>query len=153
MKQIRMGVFETNSSSTHSITISDEQTDALMDTLPMNESNEVVLTGGEFGWEEESYNDALTKANYLAVYIEQWAGDDSDRLKEMFERIIKEQTGCTEIVYGRVSRWGDSDPDLGYIDHQSVEGYALHWLFESGDDLRNFIFNPESILVTDNDNH
>jgi len=72
--QTRQAVFETNSSSTHSLSISSSSTD-LLDTLPLNEQGEVVLNGGQFGWEVEDYSDAGTKASYAAIYVSEWSGE------------------------------------------------------------------------------
>lgn len=50
MRQIRYGVFETNSSSIHTIAIPCEYRDV---KIP----EKVYLTHGDFGWEQEEYND------------------------------------------------------------------------------------------------
>jgi len=134
MKQIiRKDVFETNSSSTHSISISD--TDELLETLPVNEDGVVTLTGGEFGWGYEEYNDAITKANYVAVDYQH-----SYSKLALLTEVIMEQTGCSSVVY-------DLDKD-SYIDHQSSGTTADL----SKEELRLFIFNPKSDLIIDNDN-
>ena len=133
---IRKGTFETNSSSSHCITIDDST--ELFESLPVNDDGYVVLTGGEFGWGYEEYNDALTKANYIAVDY-QYMGDDDSKY-DILTDVIKEQTGCLGVVYD-ISR--DS-----YIDHQSTgTGRDLN-----KDELRLFIFNPKSTLVISNDN-
>jgi hypothetical protein len=129
---IRTGVFETNSSSTHSISI-DESVE-LLDTLPVDDTGRITLTGGEFGWGPSEHTDALTKANYIATdysYSEDYS---------ILTEVIKEQTGCTEVVYD-MDKWC-------YIDHQSSgTGREL-----SKDELRQFIFNPKSTLYISNDN-
>jgi len=59
----------------------------------------------------------------------------------MLEEVIEEVTGATEVLFNL----SDS-----YIDHQShdVVGKA----FESKETLKEFIFNPKSVLRTGNDN-
>lgn len=145
--QIRQGVFETNSSSTHSISIAPGLTgqNGLMDTslIPDYDGN-IVLEGDEFGWDVAKYNDAVTKANYVAVYVEEWSGSRSEEFKEIFAKVMKEQTGCKELIIS-LGRYA-------YIDHQSVESQDLDYLFEDPEQLRSFIFNPDSVLTTDNDN-
>jgi hypothetical protein len=149
--QTRQAVFETNSSSTHSLSISSSSTD-LLDTLPLNEQGEVVLNGGQFGWEVEDYSDASTKASYAAIYVSEWSGEKSAEFKEVLDTVIKQQTGCSNVVYDLSTDW--SHPrETSYIDHQSVEGGQLDYLFEDPELLRQFIFNPRSILHTDNDNY
>ena len=60
MIQIRRGVFETNSSSTHSVSISHKNS-SYYDPSSLNVfideyDNKVHVKFGEFGWEVESYN-------------------------------------------------------------------------------------------------
>lgn len=146
-RKVRQGVFETNSSSTHSISIASYSEGDLMDTLPLDEYGNVVLNGGEFGWEVEDYRDALTKANYVAIYIQQWApSDQKDGFMKLFTGVLREQTSCNKVVFNFDGNWS-------YIDHQSVEDGQMDWLFESSETLREFIFNPKSTLHTDNDNY
>ena len=64
MKTIRKNCFETNSSSTHSLCITTE--DKYLQLVP-NSDGSIVLTGGEFGWGWDKFNDPLTKANYCAL--------------------------------------------------------------------------------------
>jgi len=141
-KQIRRGVFETNSSSMHSIAICTRG--ELLDTLPVDKDGVVTLYGGEFGWGIESYRDAQTKASYC------WEDNkENPKNLEMLINIIKEQTGCKHVVYLGSDKW--EDPHWSYIDHQSMG--TSHDLFFSEEFLKHFIFNPGSQLVIDNDNH
>jgi len=137
MKKIRQKVFETNSSSSHSISISDID-DGLYDTIIPNENGDIVLTGGEFGWEWLKFNSALTKANYCAV-------DQATNPihKQMLEEVLKKQTGCNEVLF-------NYEENGSYIDHDST-GTAGN-AFVSKEVLRNFIFNKRSWLFTGNDN-
>lgn len=57
--QIRRGVFETNSSSTHTLAI---VKDSNVTTYP---TTFVIPTHGEFGWGRDCYTDAESKAAYL----------------------------------------------------------------------------------------
>ena len=154
MKKTRQQVFETNSSSTHSISISKLNDNDILDVLIPDEDGNIVLHGGEFGWELETYNDAQSKASYAAIYVMQWAREDSENFKEILIDIIKEQTGCNEVIFDFSSKYNDeSGKEWAYIDHQSVEDKDLHYMFEDPSKLRNFIFNKQSVLETDNDNH
>ena len=154
MKKIRQQVFETNSSSTHSISISDVDPNMLMGTLPLVDGN-VVLEGGRFGWDQETFHDSQSKASYLAIYIQSWVPNEEQkqRFKDLFEKVIQEQTGCQGIVYNFSTDWNVEGKSWSYIDHQSVENQEYHYLFEDKNLLRNFIFNDNSYLKTDNDNH
>ena len=130
-KLIRTGVFETNSSSTHSISIADSTKQFVFDSIYPDTNGVVTLTGGEYGWNWFKTNEALEKANYAAQSL----FGDYDNLIE----VIKEQTGANEVVI-------DLTTD-GYIDHQSVG------IVENNKEwLRNFIFNKNSWLFGGNDN-
>lgn len=137
-KLIRTGVFETNSSSQHSISIA-SGSEFIVDTtslVPDCDGN-IKLRGGEFGWEWERFPDAYTKANYCAVGCQH-----NDSRVDMLIEVIKEQTGADEVIMAVT--------DGSYIDHDSTEVYEP--AFESKETLRNFIFNKLSMLYTGNDN-
>ena len=140
MKQIRYNVFETNSSSTHAINISREG------ILPPVKCDEAIyLSGDEFGWAWDRFNDWETKANYMAQSITScpWNGDPyiTDQGKfDMLREVIMEQTGAPEVIISA----------NGYIDHQSSDIANDAW--KDKDTLRDFIFNPKSYLFTGNDN-
>lgn len=142
-KLVRHGVFETNSSSSHSISIADSTKEFVLETIYPDQNGNIQLTGGEFGWDWEKYNDAITKANYCAVDS---IGNDNNR--EMLIEVIKEQTGAEHV---EILCDNDYDkPHYSYIDHQSygTAGEA----FGSKEKLKNFIFNKNSWLFTGNDN-
>jgi hypothetical protein len=78
-KLIRHGVFETNSSSSHSISISHDV--RKYQTLFPDEDGAYIFDGGEFGWGYDSYTDADTKANYVATMSKELGegrGDECD---------------------------------------------------------------------------
>lgn len=133
--QTRYNVFETNSSSTHSISIA-ASSDGVYETLPVDDNGVVHLRGGEFGWGWCKYRDAETKANYCAITVY-----DCDDKRSMLVDVIKEVTGATEVLF---------DLNASYIDHQS--NHVAYKAFESKETLKEFIFNPKSVLRTGNDN-
>ena len=142
MRVIRCGVFETNSSSTHSITIAGEQC-TQRETLPV-EDGMCRIYPGKFGWEERTYFDAATKASYCLTWAKQC---ENDATLGMLRRVVASETNAEVLFCESVDdyyKWGD-------IDHQS--NHIAAEAFESDNLLRHFIFCPESILVTDNDNH
>lgn len=135
MKQlIRKGVFETNSSSSHSIAIATEDKEFVLDTIYPNQDGIIIINGDEYGWEWFKHNDAETKASYAA---QSFANDDN-QLDELRE-VIMEQTGATKVLFDGLSN--------GYIDHDS---YGI--VPTSKTELRNFIFNKNSWLFGGNDN-
>lgn len=146
----RHKVFETNSSSTHSISI--QQGDFKPDRLSSS-CGALKIFAGEFGWEHDTHSDPLSKASYCLTYVK--TGGDQDGSREaMLREVLEEETGekVEFVPIGHDTTYG---PDWGYIDHQSHFGDrdACGYAFESKESLRAFIFNPKSFLVTDNDNH
>lgn len=141
MKNIRRSVFETNSSSTHSISVSSDS-DGLLQTLPVAPDGTITLGFGQFGWEWEKYNDAWTKANYAAISAVCALSPDK---KEMLINVIKDHTGAKEVVFY-------NDDQYNYIDHQSLDGNTLKEAFSNETSLKNWLFNPKSWLFLGNDN-
>jgi len=131
---IRHKVWETNSSSTHSMTIDSQH--ICYDSIIPNNKGEIELVGREFGWEWEKYHDPITKASYCAIHAK-----NSVRKIKMLKKVIKKHTGTKKVIM---------DIDGYHIDHQSLD--IANEAFESEETLKNFIFNRNSILFTGNDN-
>ena len=141
--QVRKSFFETNSSSVHSITLGpkDFKREGNFDV----EGGVVKIYPGEFGWGPEKFNDAATKASYALTWAKQ-AGDRKylGMLRDVVNKV-------TEYKVNFVPSSDEYYP-WGYIDHQSFPEVGAQ-VFESEEILENFIFNPASVLVIDNDNH
>lgn len=123
---IRERVFETNSSSTHSICIPEDFSAELLDVLTPDEDGILRIYGEDF----ESYgtcNSALSKTNYLAIYAK-----NSNELQNNLKEALKKQTGCDDVEF-------DVSDDY-YLD--AYEDFQ--WVFESSDVLISFIFNKEA---------
>lgn len=160
MKVMRYGVFETNSSSTHSITIKANK-DLKNSDIPA-EGEAYVIYPGEFGWGPSVHSDAITKASYCLTFIRSLGGKDSQCRRgfltgkgirhggfwRMLRDVIMEYTGAKEVEFRPC---GDSCFPYGHIDHESWD--TCLEAFETKESLGNFIFNPESVLIIDNDNH
>jgi len=177
-KVIRGSVFETNSSSTHSISIDHSK------ILKTNYSY-LSLECGEFGWEEERYKDAQTKLSYVLTGIQyyekmpeyvdkpteiSWDAWKNHPTKNNYEkeriRVVQESKYLTWIL-DVLNEFGiryspetleptSSYDEFGYIDHQSTD--VLEDIFCDDEDkfkenFKDFVFNPNSYLKTDNDNH
>jgi hypothetical protein len=148
-KLIRNSVFETNSSSCHSISIGESD---VYDSVIPSDDGVITLHPMDFGWEQKRYNDPYTKMTYLWIYINEWCGKDEEEFMETFQRVVCEHTGASSVIMKPnegVSAWKRN----GYIDHQSVEDNDYHHLFYDDKLLKQFIFDPVSWLETDNDNH
>lgn len=169
MRKIRKNVFETNSSSMHSVCISGEK-ELDNPNLPiLCGTNKVLSRFGEFGWEIENYSDQETKLSYLLTMIAETSYRKENKCNfyelddfKMVQDVICEYCKCDGIeIYGdfevKKSNYGDYyylDFD-GYIDHQSHEDYSClqDFLDDYGVTIKEFIFSPDVILHTDNDNY
>lgn len=138
MKNIRRGVFETNSSSMHSLSI--------IGSTNMAKKNEfgpiTHVSYGEFGWEYDRLTDPVEKLSYL---ITEYQNDDA--MFELVIRTFEDYTGSTVIVE-------EGDPEgyypKGYIDHQS-RGMISDEL-SNGIQIRDLLFDYKYSIVIDNDN-
>jgi hypothetical protein len=152
MKKTRTGVFETNSSSTHSIVIAEDKS-FVLDLLPV-EGGVCRVYAGEFEWEERRYNDAATKASYCLTYVKHIRDlTCATAYEAVLEAVIRKETGAQVVEFIGIGM-PDSEisaMDWGLIDHQSSDVCEEAFLTEAA--LRAFIFNRNSTLLTDNDNH
>lgn len=147
MKQVRTSAFETNSSSSHSITLSDDT--EINDFLYVSPDGVCTIFTGEYGWEIREYTDAGTKASYIATYVKNYGTDESKKkYEEMLFKVVKEVTGAKEVeIVGEK----DDFYEFGHIDHESV--YVPLDVLGNEETLKKFIFDKKSVLRTDNDNH
>lgn len=151
MYQIRRNVFETNSSSSHSLTLAHE---ALV-TQPFADDvlreGVVTVAPGEFGWAWERFYAPASKLAYLVTYltggeVEDTAEDLTEALiardarMAMLAQVVHEHTGCTLRVA----------PGYGHIDHQSLD--VAERAFDTEQELAAFVFGEGSYLQTGNDN-
>jgi hypothetical protein len=138
----RHAVFETNSSSTHSISVCGESRKCNL--VPTERDGRLVILsgGGEFGWEEETYDDPQSKLNYVVAMIcttTDSAGIRNDHRFHTLCEVVRDYTGYFLELDG---------DDLGYVDHQSVDIIEDY----SADYLRDLIFDSKYRINTDNDN-
>lgn len=168
MKVTRRAVFETNSSSTHSISISN------IGALKFPTS--IFMTFDDFGWEINTHYDAQTKLSYVLTGIQYRHGWQThypdnywtdDVVKNSFDVLRKNailtskyfqwlvemlQENSIEILDG----YSSTTDDFGYIDHQSIDVLDELWSEDEAtfkSNMKNFIFNSNSYLHTDNDNY
>ena len=176
MKQIRKNVFETNSSSTHSVSISNKNStyygSTVLDTFIDKCDNKAHVKFGEFGWEIESYNLPYNKLQYIVTMLVETEGSDISCVEDLFETdgfklindAVADYCNCDGI-------WIDDDMKMdsytwdgkthyyieheGYIDHQSHEDYSSvqDFLDDYCLNITQFIFDGGVTVHTDNDNH
>lgn len=149
---MRKGVFETNSSSMHSLCINKEKVN-----LEFHTPEIMNVELGDYGWGYEILNTPEDKLSYIITSIQYHDNDVIDReslrnnnyfiwLKEM----IFEFTGS---IINLVSN--TNEDDLGYVDHQSTDILDSIWIDdekEFKEVMKNIIFNKEATIIISNDN-
>ena len=145
MKQIRKDVFETNSSSVHTLQISNDGLEP--SELKLNKDGNIEVEFGEFEKDYRIYNNQYEKLQYLISFIAYNYGYyyDLDDLYENYDfrevrDAICEYTGANDIVVV-----GETLP---HIDHQSQYDCVIR-LYK--DEIINFVFNKFITLKTDCD--
>lgn len=161
MKQIRNSVFETNSSSTHSLTINSKILDAKINLEVNGFDNNIHVSSGEFGWGYEELTSQYKKLSYLVTMMfEKEIKNIKDAINiyesESFKLIddaIFEHTGH-HIALDEIDLKRNKINIEGYIDHQSYEKYASFkdFLEQNNVSVIEFVFG-DTIMKIDNDNH
>lgn len=150
MQKIRRGVFETNSSSTHSLTVDSTLSGdkKRLSRIEPDDGNCIGIYPGEFGWGPERHRNAATKASYAYTYAYRQNESEAPVLMARLRSVLEKETGCKVSFRKLGGYWPD-----GYIDHQSLDPGCLgEDIFKSDRALRDFIFNPSKVLVISNDN-
>jgi hypothetical protein len=154
MKQIRNMVFETNSSSTHSITLRGLKDDYIIPNYTLR------VAFGEYGWEQERYDAVRDKLSYAFTMIQYKIPEGKDLYFEIINseyakwicEMVKDFCG-QEI---EINKNNSIYYPCGYIDHQSTDILDDFWSDDENEfkkNMKEFIFNSKYGFVTDNDNH
>lgn len=146
MKQIRRNVFETNSSSVHSLVYS--QNGLEPSGLKIDKSGDIFVALGKFDNSYCVYKDQYSKLSYLLTCIYYLAGCDVDKIynRSEFEEVQKTVCNYTGAKSIKIEN------SEGYIDHQSVPEWGITIINAySEDEVINFIFNRNIWLKTDCD--
>lgn len=146
MKKIRRGMFETNSSSTHTIIIADEKFNK-----GSNEGCMVDFRIGEFGWETRTYYDTDAKASYLYTAACSLLGRDV--YQELYEVLSKYGIMCMCAKPAVFKDYGSGKYlDNGYIDHVDGLHDFVNSLMSHEKLLMKYLFDERSFIHTTNDN-
>lgn len=168
MKIVRNGVFETNSSSCHSLILNGK-----MDGHKSSIYGDVLTIDlHDYGWETTTYEEVLEKLNYIASSMV--SSDNMNSLYDLLAKIIEENSNIEEIVIvGREGeykfdavKWRKADEfhrkDLFWteleniseneddvcVDHQSSGIYSDLTI----DEIYYLITSDDSVIITSNDN-
>ena len=157
MLQIRKNVFETNSSSTHSLVISKNER-AYNYSLPI-EDGVLTIPFGEFGWGPDILSTPIEKLSYLItdridLYdIPEEIKDDEDAIQELIMKsepiseIIDVIKHCCPEVEEVRFELDDNFTPFGYVDHESL-GTSR----DDGLSIEEIVFSNKVIIMIDNDN-
>lgn len=155
MKSIRSKVFETNSSSSHSLTCSkDVLTQSELIPKKYAVDGRLPITLRDYGWEYYRYYLFMNKVSYLATQL--FNGQDEEFVRNydvresinrgsdalaMLHRAVYNLTGC-EVYYPQETGFS--------IDHESVGNGSE--LYRDIKVLEEFLINEASYIETGNDN-
>jgi hypothetical protein len=141
--KIRQNVFETNSSSTHSLTINENNYDELYDTIPLT-NGKIILTGGRYDY-SGIIDSAIDKLNYLFTFIYLLGEPDSYYNKE---DIIQADDLLSKVILLITNQTGVREEDIIFSPDDSIviyddNDFAYQELFKKNDStfIKEFIFN------------
>lgn len=149
MRQERCGVFETNSSSTHSICITRNRRSKMI--FPQK----LFIQCRDFGWEERRLDTPEDKAAYLyAAILTFYDRNDVEIAKNKIYSILGDVgvDCCFEQAkyYGKSTSWCEN----ATIDH-AYDGDLQKFVenaLKSSTRLLRFLFSGDSFIITGNDN-
>ncbi len=139
MIKVRKSVFETNSSSTHSLCITKN---ALYDDM----RKELNFEMQDFGWENEEYHDAQHKANYIYTAL---SNNGEDDLILIIADTMRKNGIKATFEDPDDKRYGG---DKAYIDHAGELFGVFRDIVLDEEKLLRFLFSTESFIKTGNDN-
>lgn len=159
MRQIRRGVFETNSSSSHSISFASKLNGCDYSQLKPDSEGFIWCYLEEFGWGyygDYPLNSAILKLDYLVtqIYCQLYIEDGEDFKEEIMNsrdfKMLEEDVVTTLKENGIVAEGIKIAADgTSRVDHQSVCPIR-DILPESCETYSDFIFNPAySLIITD----
>ena len=158
MIQIRKGVFETNSSSSHSIVM-------MKENKPTKTELEGNMVDGEWHVDDNGvmnfwYEPDLEFGRSPFDLLTDWYGrlryciasysSDNDKIEELEEICRRRIAGFTSFKF-RIDQW-DNELNRGYVDHQS-SGLLSAALNKFNVSLEEFIFDDRFVVVIDGDEY
>ena len=162
----RKKVFETNSSSCHSIAIYGKPDYCV--NFSTDSYGNITVELGEYGWNGDPLDDFYSKLAYaisIVLHTEYPGFNNYDSDFYVDDDTLRECPGYQAIVdcicqvkdcEGILIKREDNDfYPYGYIDHQSYEDYKCFqdFLDDYGIDLYRFLFDYNIGVNIDNDNH
>lgn len=146
-KTIREGVFETNSSSTHSICIAKN--------TELDIPKSIHFGFDEFGWQVDTLQSLDEKANYLYTgLIANGRNDDANKIFDILKSKNIDVTFDMALYDTSIHNGTEySTPiNAGYVDHSGELNDFLDAVCEDEDKLIRYLFSDLSFVLTGNDN-
>ena len=161
---IRSNIWETNSSSSHSVAVHGER--SLTDYYDKKGPEVLEVHLGEYGWSGDTCDTFLSKLEYALsmvlhteypdfshyddFIVDQKVLEDLDGYRMIMDAIRK-HFNCESILICRNNGYYP----YGYIDHQSYEDYSSlqDFLDDWNVDIERFLFDNGVYVLIDNDNH
>jgi hypothetical protein len=147
MINVRNNIFETNSSSTHSVSLYLSDND-IFDTIIPNSDGQIVLTGGDFASVEFDVYNVEKRINLIAAYIVAFCHND---VLSLFEKVVKEHTGATHIIYDIHFVYINGKPANTFLSPEVNDNYDnnnihIYNIVNNEQHLKSFIFGKGSYL-------
>ena len=152
MINIRLGQWETNSSSCHQIVIN-------KGTYKIPEK--ITIRTGEYGWEFNVYRDIESRMSYLvSVLMGGFSNkeEEFDRYYKMLKDFLYE-SGVKEVIDPKPDKNGSDFWSMfnvhhykGYVDHADWYLGRVTDIIEDREKLYDYLFSGKSYFYTDNDN-
>lgn len=148
MQQIRNRVFETNSSSTHSICITKDRRNL---KLP----DKLLVRPKYFGWEHKTLCTPQEKAEYLyASILCTFSRREAEAIKnELYQMLIEEGVDCEFVQAAYYDFNEDFCEDAG-VDHAGCDDHLnfVNRVITNKNRLLRYLFSEDSFVITGNDN-
>lgn len=163
-KVVRKNVWETNSSSMHTVTVQGKWTPRVCLDTPPDRILKVHL--GEYGWAGNPryhFGGKLSYAMSMVLHTE-YPGFNQYDEKFMVDQDTLEELPGYKAILAAINKYAkcdaieikrrDSRFPYGYIDHQSYEDYKSlqHFLDDWNVDIERFLFDDNVVVYIDNDN-
>ena len=153
-KVIRRGIFESNSSSSHSLIITKNTEIEDFSNFRLREDGTL-----EIWWDRDLEFDRSPEAPLIDFYgrlkylIASYSNDE-EKINEIAETVKELIPGCTGIKFPKQYRWRDDKEYIyyGYVDHQS-SGILHRYLSKYNVSFKEFLTNKKYIIILDGDEY
>lgn len=153
MIKVRQNVFETNSSSMHSLVI---KKNGIFSNLEKLKERSYIKDGVMKIYDNDDVCfdrypfEMLSKPERKFAYLVASYAENKEIRGEIIS-LYKKELGLTKIEFP-TKYYDGNEPDYGHIDHQSV-GLVTNYLLSNNISFKDFIFNDKYIVIIDGDEY